>query len=231
MEGYISQYKKSNQNAFDKEVFLILYYSILNECFKLIEDGCRGYLADKEKVFIADETQITAGIYNHIDIIITNQKLPFDIVTEFYIYSKDIKLGKKNPKKAKRFDLRIFTWDKSNGRFRFGVEAKLLSENNFDKKIANNLIKEYVEDAGMGKFIKNLYDPESYNIGVMLGQIINGTVENIKNRINDKIRNIHSDNECLIKNNDNYISNYSDNGIRKDLHHIFFDFSKAITEN
>lgn len=231
MEGYISQYKKSNQNPFDKEVVLILYYSFLNKCFRLIEDGCLGYLADKEKIFIADETQITAGIYAHIDSIITKQKLLFDIVPEFYVYTKEIKLGKINPKKAKRFDLRITTWDKSYERFRFGVEAKLLAENNFDKKDANYLIKEYVEDAGMGKFIKNLYDPESYSVGIMLGQIINGTVENIKNRINENVKNIHSDNECLNKNNNYYISNYSDNGIRKDLHHIFFDFSTAMTEN
>lgn len=231
MEGYISQYKKSNQNTFDQELFLIVYYGILNDCFSLIEDGCKGYLVDKDKIFIADETQITAGIYNHIDSIITNQQLLFDIVPEFYVYTNEIKHGKINPKKARRFDLRILTWDKSNERFRFGVEAKLLAENNFDKKNATNLIKEYVDDAGMGKFIKNLYDPKSYSVGVMLGQIINGSVENIKNRINNKIRNIHSDNECLNKYNNYYVSKYFDNGNIKSLHHIFFDFSTAYTDD
>jgi len=226
MKGYISQYKKSdNQNFFDEDLFLVLYDNILNDCFNLIEDGYQEYLADTEKIFSADETLITAGIYDHIELIISRQKLPFEIIPEFFVYTKEIRKGKINPNKAKRFDLRITTWNNSNEKFRFGVEAKLLAENNYKLKNATNLIKEYIEDAGMGKFIKNLYDPTSYNEGIMLGHILNGKIETIKDKINDKIKSAYSDSECLSKKDKHYISNYICDGKTKNLHHIFLNFS------
>lgn len=175
MKGYISQYKKSaSQNTFDEDIFSTLYQNILENCFGLIENGYRGYLADTEKVFSADETQITAGIHDHIETIVDTEKLPFFVIPEYSVYSKEIRKGKKSPKKAKRFDLLILTWNNDNDKFRFGVEAKLLAETNYKTKVASTLIKEYVEDAGMGKFIKNLYDPSSYNERFMLGHILNG---------------------------------------------------------
>jgi len=226
MKGYISQYKKSNfQNLFDEDIFVALYQSILNNCFSLIQDGYIQYITDSEKLFLPDETQITAGICGHIEDIINKQKLPFDIVPEFFVYSNDIRKGKKNPKRAKRFDLKITTWNQSNEKFKFGVEAKLLAENNHGSKIATTLIKEYVEDAGMGKFINNIYDPNSYNEGVMLGHILNGEVENIMKKINDKITSTYSNQECLSPHNNHYVSNYADNGKKKNLYHIFLNFS------
>lgn len=176
-------------------------------------------------MFSPNETQITAGIYDHICNIIIAGKLPFDVVPEYFVYSEEIRKGKENPKKAKRFDLRILTWNQSNDKFNFGVEAKLLAERNYKSKVASKLIKEYVEDAGMGKFLKNLYDPASYNDGLMLGHILNGKLDNIIRKINDKISNTYSIQECLSKRTNHYISNYADNGKRKNLYHIFLNFS------
>ena len=65
----------------------------------MIENGYRGYLADTEKVFSADETQITAGIYDHIETIVNTERLPFYVVPEYPVYSKEIRKGKNLPKR------------------------------------------------------------------------------------------------------------------------------------
>lgn len=230
MKGYISQYKKSaSQNTFNEDIFSTLYQNILENCFGLIENGYRGYLADTEKVFSADETQITAGIYDHIETIVDTEKLPFFVIPEYSVYSKEIRKGKKSPKKAKRFDLLILTWNNDNDKFRFGVEAKLLAETNYKTKVASTLIKEYVEDAGMGKFIKNLYDPSSYNERFMLGHILNGKTENIVKKINERIESTYSFKEQLSGFNDHYISSYFNEKEQKNIYHIFLNFSKILS--
>lgn len=229
MKGYISQYKKSgSQDTFDEDIFLALYQNILESCFGLIENGYTRYLADTEKIFTADETQITAGIYDHIETIINTEKLPFDVVPEYFVYSKKIRTGKKSPKQAKRFDLLILTWNKNNEKFRLGVEAKLLADTNYKTKVSSTLIKEYVEDAGMGKFIKNIYDPNSYNEGLMLGHILNGTIENIVKKINKRIITTYSAQEQLGEYDKHYISSYTNEEKRKKLYHIFLNFSSLV---
>lgn len=227
MTGYITKYNKDVkiESNYDNDIIMMLYRSVLKDCFGLIENGYKNYLKDEEKIFSIDETQITAGICGHIETLIDNAKLPFDIIPEYFIYTDEIKKGKLNPKKAKRFDLKITSWNKKNEKLKFGIEAKLILESDYKTKKANTLIKEYIEDAGMGKFINNIYDKNAYNDGFMLGYILNGTKENIKVRINEKITTTYSLNEHLIENENHYISKYIDDKTIKNLYHFFLDFS------
>jgi len=226
MKGYISQYKKSSgKNVVEEDIFRLIYRNTLKDCFELIEDGYKDYLVCSEKVILADETAITAGIYGKIETIIKAKTLPFDITPEFFVYSDKIKKGDISPKKARRFDLRILTWNERNEKFSFGVEAKLLAETNYKTKVASYLIREYVEDAGMGKFIKKIYDPFSYNEGLMLGHIMNGNKKNIVKKINNKITNTYSTNEHLEEYNKYYVSSYMEEGKKRNLYHILLDFS------
>jgi len=226
MSGYISQFGRANSvNNFDNDIVSVVYQKYLDECFEVMENGYKSYLMDTEKEFSTDETLITAGICDHIENIIDTSKLPLDIVPEYMVYSEEIKKGKLTPKKAKRFDLRILRWNEENAKFKFGVEAKLLAETNYNSKNASNLIKEYVEDAGMGKFINKIYDQKSYNVGFMLGHILNGKTENIIPKINDKITSTYSIAEQITDYKEHYISHYLDNGKRKNIYHIFLNFS------
>lgn len=229
MKGYISQYNRTDSSRkYDNDVFAVLYQDVLVECFELVEKGYKAYLIDSEKEFSDDETIITAGICGDIETIIAKNKLPFDIVPEYFVYSEKIKKGKLSPKKARRFDLRILTWNKNNETLTFGVEAKLLAEANHNFKNATNLVKEYVENKGMGKFINKIYDQNAYNDGFMLGHILNGKTKNIVEKINNRISSTYSANEHLTKYKKHYISNYTDNGRRKNLYHIFLDFSALV---
>lgn len=219
--GYISEHSKSvNTYTLDSDIVLKLYSDVRNHCAEIIEQGYQNYLTDTEKVFAEDETTITAGLYDHIQTIVETDDLPFVVVPEFHQYTAPIKKGKVNPNKAKRFDLH-FTNLNYKPRIKFGVEAKLLAENNTSNKRASFLINEYVEDAGMGKFLNGIYE----NDGFMLGYILNGKTNLIVGSINSKITSTYSIKEQLNQIKTHYISSYTSNGKVKELFHIFLDFT------
>lgn len=223
--GYISEHSKSvNTHTLDSDIVLQLYRGVRNHCAEIIEQGYRNYLADSEKVFAADETIITAGLYDHIQTIVEEDDLPFTIVAELHEYTKSIKKGIINPKKAKRFDLH-FTNFYYKPRIKFGVEAKLLADMDTSTKNANTLINEYVEDAGMGKFIKGIYQED----GFMLGYILNGEADKIVGKINLKITTTYSVKEQLSKLTKNYVSTYTLEAKDKELHHLFLNFTTSVS--
>lgn len=219
--GYISEHIKTTKtNTLDNDIVYSLYQDVKNDCIELIEKGYKNYLSETEKIFSADETTITAGLYDHIDKIIDEVDLPFVVVPEFHQYTTAIRKGEVNPNKAKRFDL-YFTHFQSKPRIKFGIEAKLVAEQSTSTKSATTLINEYVEDAGMGKFINKLYEDD----GFMLGYIINGKIESIVSKINMKINTTYTVKELLLKHKKHYMSSYVFDDKRKELHHIFLDFS------
>ncbi|MBS4040869.1 MAG: hypothetical protein KGZ81_09765 [Flavobacteriales bacterium] len=222
--GYISEHNKSiNTNSLDNDIVLKLYVDVRNHCAEIIEQGYQNYLTDSEKIFSEDETTITAGIYDHIQTIVETDDLPFIVIPEFHQYTTAIKKGKVNPNKAKRFDLH-FTNFNYKPRIKFGVEAKLLAETNTTSRSATFLTNEYVEDAGMGKFIKGTYEDD----GFMLGYILNGTTDTIVVNINLKVTSTYSVKEQLSKSKKHYISTYTLNGKEKELYHIFLNFPKHL---
>lgn len=223
--GYISDHNKFiHTNTFDKEIVYILYQEIKDECIELVINGYNDYINDDKKIFVIDEETITAGLSGHIENRIDNEELHFEIVPELRQYSKDIKSGLIKPRKAKRLDLRITNFQLIPKR-RFCIEAKLLAETNTFSKNANRLINEYVEDAGMGKFINQIYDKELFDDGFMLGYILNGSTDGIVDKINLKIAITYSTKEQLFKHKKHYISSYSFSGNLRELYHIFLDFS------
>ncbi len=222
--GYISEHNKPiNTKTLDNDIVLRLYHDVKKHCAEIIEEGYTRYLADSEKVFTEDETIITAGIYDHIQTLVESDGLPFIVAPELHQYTTAIRKGKTNPNKAKRFDLH-FTNFNFSPRIKFGIESKLLAETNTSSKNAASLIKEYVEDAGMGKFIKGIYEED----GFMLGYLLNGKTDQIVLKINTKVASTYSDKEQLKKKKVHYISNYVFEGKDKDIYHIFLDFSALV---
>lgn len=221
--GYISEHNKSiNLNTLDNDIVLRLYSDVRNHCAEIIQQGYQNYLADTTKIFSEDETTITAGLYDHILTMVETDDLPFQVVPELHQYTTSIKKGRINPNRARRFDLH-FTNFSYKPRIKFGIEAKLLAEKNTSVKRAKFLLDEYVEDAGMGKFIKGIYEDD----GIMLGYILNGNADNIVDNINLKITSTYSTKEKLSKRKRHYISSYSYNGKSRELLHLFLNFSTA----
>jgi hypothetical protein len=65
---------------------------------------------------------------------------------------------------------------------------------NFANKIASTLVREYVSDAGMGKFINGIYKSR----GCMVGYIVQGNIRAIIPNINNKIVKTYSKSDCLL---------------------------------
>jgi hypothetical protein len=218
--GYISNYKPIKTTNYDSEVVEHIYSEARYHCIEIIQQGYQNYLADSIKVFSEDETKITAGLCDHIQSIVETDDLPIEVVPERHQHTTLIKKGLINPNKAKRLDFQ-FTNFNYKPRIRFGVEAKLIAEKNTSTKRATFLISEYVEDAGMGKFLKGDYEDD----GFMVGYILNGKTSNIVNKLNFKIVETYSIQEQINKMQQHYLSDYTFNGRDKKLYHIFLDFS------
>ncbi len=223
--GQISDYNNFiYTRQYDRDIVAAIYKELKDECIELIYGGYYNYYSDTEKVFMVDEEVITAGIYGHIQTIIDEKELHFEIADEFHLITKKMQKGKIKPKKAKRFDLRITNFQLVP-KYKFGVEAKLIAEESTSTKSATTLINDYVGDKGMGKFITGIYDESFFDEGFMLAYMLNGKPEKIVDKINLKITSSYSVKGQLIKIEKYYISTYSLDSNERELRHIFMDFS------
>lgn len=194
-----------------------VYISIKLECITFIYQAHKEYIADTSKIFKADEIQITAGIYGKLEKI--EEAKSYKFIYDNRQLTDEMLTGTETPKKAKLADITIFKYHFSGQRFEFDIEAKLLGEKPVGSYSCTDLVREYVKDAGMGKFLKSIYQ----NDGFMLGYIINGKTEKLIPQINTKIAKIYSNKEIIKKDNEYYISNYNTSSA-KVLHHLFLDF-------
>lgn len=224
--GHISDYNNNSNisSNIDKEIIQHITDIVKSDCIKLIIEGYNQYLVDEEIDFVIDEPTITAGLYGHIENQINSTDVQCTIVPEHPEFTNSIRKGKMKPNKAKKYDLCFIHFQLKPSSF-FGVEAKLLVEENYKNKSANFLISEYVEDKGMGKYINKIYEKE----GLMLGYVLKGNPLKIVEKINSKIDNVYSINDNLkhstkYGNFEPYICISSHINTKKELIHIFLNF-------
>lgn len=141
-----------------------------------------------------DETQISLSLFDALDMIIEQDNLPCFVVPELHEYTEEIRRGKKSTLTAKRYDLCFKSWSTPR-KVKFGVEAKLLIENNSFGRLTATLINEYVSQKGMGKFINGIYK----NRGCMVGYVVEGEIATIVERINHRIETILTKDQRLFR--------------------------------
>lgn len=185
-------------NAFNKEELItaikIDYFNILNLAYQeLLRTNYRPKI---------DEVQISYDLYCKIEILNKQRDNRYTVVFERIDNSLDLKSGGKHPKHGKKFDIFFENWDYKNS-VHFGFEAKILVEKNIPKRNAKNLIKKYISDEGMGKFLNKIYETQ----GCMVGYIVSGDVTKIIEMINDEIRKVMTPNQILVKSVDAKIAN------------------------
>lgn len=196
------------------------------QLFELIE---KAYSAIKTSEPIGknvDEPSISISLYEALRNLRVLNSIPVTVTLERVEITDDISSGILKPKSSKKYDIYFENWN-SKSHVEYGIEAKLLIENNFMNKVAKTLIREYVGDAGMQKFINGLYKKR----GCMVGYVIEGEVGNIVIEINKEIEKILDKNQCLSKDNskrfnhtDIYKSNHP-NKLRYTLHHLMLAFN------
>lgn len=194
--GYISDYlEPTNNSTTNKNTVNSLRDSIALDCINLILIGYEEYINDSDKVLLADEPTISAGLYGKIDdILCTSTKYPYIISPEYPDYTKDFIKGKVRAKKAKRYDFLFMNFE-VRPKAKFGVEAKLLLSKNKGNKKSSKLISEYISNKGMGKYINGIYSKN----GLMLGYVLDGNSCEVVDKINVKILKEYSSQDVLSK--------------------------------
>jgi len=174
-----------------------------------------------------NEVAITRHLKKHLRQIIGEIGVQYFVIPEYPEDDEEIDDGNKSPAEEVYFDL-VFSSFSISKQFYFAVEAKIIIENNFRKRIATTEISEYISNKGMRKFIEGIYKKK----GCMLGYVVEGNPAAIVKKINEKIRidpfykeSAILEKKPLIEDFDCYYesthSEYNNNPLR----HLFLDFA------
>ncbi len=173
-----------------------------------------------------DETLISIQLFHALKVVSSKEEIPLTIIIENSEITDQISRGVKRLITAKRYDILFESWN-SKHPVVFGVEAKLLIENDFRGRMVSTLVREYVSEAGMGKYINGLYKRR----GCMIGYIIEGNIPNIVEKINNQIEKVFNKKQCVKKDNslkykhkEIYKSQHKGN-LNYDLYHLMLDFN------
>lgn len=226
--GYLSNYKKGNNEDLGElqSTKDDIALSVQIDCLQLVFSAHKKLMADEVYLLQPDETRITAKIVGEIEKLILKEDFSYSIIPDPFEYTEDIIEGRISTKKAKKYDLILENWNNKN-KIKFGVEAKLLVETRHKNKRGTLLVKEYVSEAGMGKYISRIYKRK----GIMVGYILEGSISAIITNINTEVTNVYSDKHTLKKVNnlfypeETYLSIHvlSDEDLL--LYHLMLDFS------
>ncbi len=216
--GYLKGYDNiSRATSFKSQIPTeLIFKSFQLQLFELI---FKAYAAIRTPESInenPDETAISTSLFIALKQIAANEEIPLTVIFEKYEITDEIAIGQKSAISSKRFDIFFESWNMKQP-IEFGIEAKLLIENNFLNRISSALIREYVSNAGMGKYLDGIYKKR----GCMIGYIIEGNVVNIVEKINKQIEKILDNNQQLEE--DSHI-NFGNEAIYKSKHHKKLDY-------
>ncbi|HEY4785718.1 MAG TPA: hypothetical protein VIH57_06700 [Bacteroidales bacterium] len=213
------EYRQNIVNPEYFEAFQIQLFNLINEAYCIIK-------TDEPIDDLPEETTISIALFEALKLITLKKSIPLTITPERHEISDKISLGIEKSISSKRYDIYFENWE-SKRRIEFGVEAKLLIENNINNKRASTLIHEYISDAGMGKFINRIYEKR----GCMIGYIVEGSIANIVLKINQQVSKTLSNEQCLVmENNPQYNASEIYKSKHKgkleyDLFHLMLDFN------
>jgi hypothetical protein len=154
-----------------------------NLCYKLIVLGYRKIIKCKKITSSWDEEDISDFLAEQIEQCCRDESYPYHIDTDSRDRSVSVDGIKIKGKKRKRFDIKFSFFSDPKTENVFGVEAKLLIENNMPPKLSTTLLEAYISITGMRKIIEGTYSKPT----CMVGYVIEGTPEGIIKKLNDRI--------------------------------------------
>lgn len=210
----------------NKQIISTFQSSFNDMCTALIWKACIDLKNKKTINTDWGEENISANIYNYIDKSQDAIDNNITIKSEYPFYTQDILDNQKNAGTASWIDFELSTnWEKN--RYHFYVEAKNLVEFKYQKsgnksyKKPSTVQERYIQ-TGINNIIGNKYPKESY----LLGYILNGSGQNIKDAINKLLTKQGKTSEQLSPEVENrpqfiYISQHNKCTIK----HLWFSFA------
>lgn len=155
--GYLKGYDSISKAA---KHYLELPSEEVFEAFQLqlFDLICLAYLTIKTHEPIKenpDEPLISANLFLALKLISSREGIPLTVIPELPEITNEIALGNMSTKSSKKYDIYFESWN-SKYSIEYGVEAKVLVENDFMNRVASTLIREYVSNSGMGKYINGI---------------------------------------------------------------------------
>lgn len=125
------------------------------------------------------EPTISRHLKKHLRTCLHEAGESISVLVEYPEDYEEIDDGVVDSKKEVYFDLMLTTFASSDSVY-FGVEAKILIEENFLKRNAKTELSEYISEKGMRKFIDGIYRKR----GCMIAYIMQGEADRIVQKLN-----------------------------------------------
>lgn len=155
-----------------------------NLCCLLIVRGYKKVIKSKKIDLNWDEEDISDFLAEQIETCCREDEYPYHVDTDSRDRDGSVDGIVVKGKKRKRFDIKFSFFSDPKTENVFGVEAKLLIENNFPPKVSKTLMEAYISVKGMRKFVESIYSKP----GCMIGYVIEGNPSEIVRKINDCIK-------------------------------------------
>lgn len=157
--------------------------AFVNLCCLLIVRGYQKVLKSKRIDLNWDEEDISDFLAEQIESCCRDGEYPYHVDTDSRDRSESVDGMNIKGKKRKRYDIKFSYFSNPITENVFGIEAKLLIENDTPSKTSTTLIEAYISVKGMRKFIEGIYSKR----GCMIGYIIEGSPTAIVQKINERI--------------------------------------------
>ncbi len=195
------------------------------KCLFVIIDGYTAMKNANKYSIDLEEEDLTAQLIYYSEKSPVCNKWKIHIFPEKRLYTKEIILGEKKAKTATRIDMIMTAWlnDKKDI---FHIESKNLCENDWVKGNGANVESSYQLNRYVNKGVKHIFSNHYPTNSCMCGYILNGSNEEIINKI-DKILDKKSINKLKISkpiNNHNLIYTIEYNA--NNLVNLFLDLKK-----
>ena len=171
-------YSNKSHNAFNKTCHLLII-----DAYRTLKST--GYNVDW------DEETFSANLRNEMEKACSKKQLPYHITREHVLDTQQILKGEAKAKTARKIDVVLSSFLVAK-KLVYGIEAKILVENNFKSKKYSHLNSEYIHE-GMDRYINQIYRID----GCIVGYIIEGDPDNIISKINNLFHKYNRNQEII----------------------------------
>lgn len=172
----------NDSEGLNKDIRVRLKNAFINRCLRIIIDGYHSLREAQEYDLDWEEESLTANLARHMRRSEEVSIGKVDIICEAHLYNENIELGRTNPKRAPRIDIRMSNWTTCNQLLYF-IEAKNLCQNDWQKsngsKVRASHYRTRYVDTGINNFVTERY-PE----GCLVGYVLEGDAGLIISSIN-----------------------------------------------
>lgn len=200
--------------------------AFINLCCVLIIRGYYRAIKQERLKQLKDEEDLSDFLAEQIECCCQEGGHPYHIDTDSRDRSQTVDGNLIKGKKRKRYDIKFSTFHTPFNEYAFGLEAKLLIENDVPPKESKTLIDAYISKSGMKKFIDGIYSKK----GCMIGYITEGIPTSIISKINIRIkRDTYFTNKSILRKKkpiENYKLHYESihENLKYPLKHLLLDF-------